>query len=81
MSVAKLDSHGSDLFGVLVPVPESDFSYRSPLFGAELTLKKTPDSTPAGEPVVAIANRPERGSMRGIRDRALCPPLTCQNHR
>ena len=41
MSVAKLDSHGSDLFGVLVPVPESDFSYRSPLFGAELTLKKS----------------------------------------
>ena len=40
ISVAKLDSHGPDLFGALVPVPESDFGCRGPLFGGELTLKK-----------------------------------------
>jgi hypothetical protein len=35
--VAKLDSYGPDLFGALVPVPESDFGCRGPLFGGGLT--------------------------------------------
>ena len=58
ISVAKLDSYGPDLFGALVPVPESDFGCRGPLFGGELTLKKA-RLDPAGEPVVVIANRAE----------------------
>ena len=44
----------------LVPVSQSDFGCRGPLFGGELTLKKA-RLDPAGEPVVVIANRAEPG--------------------
>ena len=75
----KLDSYGPDLFGALVPVPESDFGCRDPLFGGELTLKKA-RLDPGGEPVVVIANRAEPGKFQSKKSMqwqdARYPPLS-----